>query len=224
MRIHALRLQAPDPDTLGEFYRDSFGLDTSPASDGVVVSVGTTDLTFERAPREMSPFYHFAITIPKNRFDDAYEWLDDRVGVLADVETGRTRFEFGDYLDATACYFRDPAGNLGELIARHRLDNADSEGGSFGPQQLLAVSEIGLVVDDVPLVAAELAELAGVADLGGGRAFRMLGDQRGTFILVDEGRPWFVGGDDPGVFPTVVVADVDADYDVPGHPYRIRRA
>lgn len=224
MRIHTLRLQAADPVGLGEFYEESMGLDVLPAKEGVVVSFGRTDVTFERSRGREEPFYHFAVTVPGNRFEDAYAWLDDRVGLLPDVETGKTRFEFGAYLDATACYFRDPAGNIGELIARHRLENEAPADERFGPRHLLGMSEIGLVVDDVPTVSAALVSVTGESELGGDETFRMIGDQRGAFIVVDEDRPWFVGGDDPGVFPTEVVADVDGDYDVPDYPYQVRRA
>lgn len=223
MRIHALRLAAADPEGLGEFYEE-LGLAVVPRTEGVVVSFGRTDVAFERAAGGEDPFYHFAVTIPENRFEDAYEWLDDRVGLLPDVETGKTRFEFGAYLNATACYFRDPAGNIGELIARHSLDNGAPTSERFGPQHLLAVSEIGLVVDDVPAVARILVDPVGETDLGGGGEFRMVGDEHGTFIVVDEDRPWFVGGDDPGVYPTTVVADVDAGYEFESYPYEIRVA
>ena len=223
MRIHALRLAAANPEEVGEFY-EGLGLPVVPRTEGVVVSFGRTDVTFERASGGEDPFYHFAVTIPENRFEDAYAWLDEHVGLLPDVKTGKTRFEFGGYLDATSCYFRDPAGNIGELIARHALDNGVSESERFGPKHWLAVSEIGLVVDDVPSVARILVDPVGERDLGGGDTFRMVGDQRGTFIVVDEERPWFVGGDDPGVFPTTVVADVDAGHDFEDYPYEIRVA
>lgn len=223
MRIHALRLEAADPDALGRFY-EGLGLPVVPSKSGVMVSIGRTDVTFTRTSGDRNPFYHFAVTIPENRFEDAYSWLDDRVGLLADVDTGKTRFEFGAYLDATACYFRDPAGNIGELIARHSLDNGVPEDEPFGPQHLLAVSEIGFVVSDVPTVAADIVETSGEPELGGGADFRMIGDQHGAFILVDEARPWFVGGDDPGVFSTEVVADVDAGHAFENYPYEIRVA
>lgn len=223
MRIHALRLEAAAPDDLGAFYED-LGLPVVPATSGVAVSFGRTDVTFTQASGDDRPFYHYAVTVPANRFDDAYAWLDERVGVLADVETEKTRFEFGALLDATACYFRDPAGNIGELIARHSLDNEVPEDEVFGPQHLLAVSEIGIVVDDVPATADALVEHTGEPDLGGGDDFRMVGDQQGTFIVVGKSRPWFAAGDDPGVFPTRVTATVDAGYDAPGYPYEIRVA
>lgn len=223
MRIHAFRLETANPGELERFYED-LGLAVVPSKSGVVVSFGRTDVTFTGVSGNGEPFYHFAVTVPENRFEDAYEWLDDRVGVLEDIESGATRVEFGDYLDATACYFRDPAGNVGELIARHSLDNGVPADEAFGPQHLLSVSEIGLVVGDVPQAAAALVERTGVADLGGGADFRMLGDQHGALIVVNEDRPWFVSGDDPGVYPTTVLADVDAGYDFPDYPYAIRVA
>lgn len=223
MRIHALRLQARNPDAVGAFYESAMGLDVERTATGVAVTVGRSELVFEACTGDDDPFYHFAITVPRNRFDDAYDWLDDRVGLLPDVETGQTRFEFGALLDATACYFRDPAGNIGELIARHRLDT-DADDDSFGSRHLLELSEIGLVVDDVPSTTANLVESTGVTDLGGGPAFRMVGDRRAAFIVVDEDRPWFVGGDDPGVFPTAVDATIAADYTFEDRPYRLRRA
>jgi len=223
MRIHALQLAVADPRALGAFY-EGLGLPVVPSKSGVVVSFGRTDVAFTEAEPGVEPFYHFAVTIPENRFEAAYEWLDDRVGVLADVESGATRFEFEALLDATACYFRDPAGNIGELIARHSLDNGLPDGEQFCPQHLLGVSEIGLVVDDVPSVAETLTAVTGEPDLGGGDDFRMLGDDHGAFIVVDRDRPWFVSGDDPGVFPTTVTADVDAGHECQAYPYEIRVA
>ncbi|WP_458206658.1 VOC family protein [Haladaptatus sp. NG-SE-30] len=230
MHIRRLYLEAANPHELADFYSDRFGLHISRDEEEITISVGATDLVFSESNAD--PFYHFAINVPENRFEAARDWLADQVGLLTDETTGDTEFFF-EFMNAHATYFEDPAGNVGELIARHDLDNATDE--AFGPAHLLAVSEIGLPVPDVPSVVEALETDAGVAAWeGDSETFRVLGDDHGLFIVVRAGRDWFVADRPAEIHPTeVVVADTEtmsteADitetetvYDVPNLPYRV---
>jgi catechol 2,3-dioxygenase-like lactoylglutathione lyase family enzyme len=110
--------------------------------DGRVVAfgVGTSRLVFVRAESGGEPLYHFAFDVPRNKFVEAKAWLAGRVDLLD--RDGRDEFEFSSW-NATAVYFRDPAGNVVELIARRNLPN--DSGRPFGSDGLLRVSEVGVV-------------------------------------------------------------------------------
>ena len=83
-------------------------------------------------------------------------------------------------------YFKDPSGNIGELIARHTLDN-DREG-EFGLSDLLYVSEIGTPVQDPDNLAVELKSNYGLGTLG---ESMFIGDEYGVFVAVPIERNWF---------------------------------
>lgn len=142
--------------------------------------VGTTTWTLTQAPTPPA-VAHFAFNIPENRFDEAVAWLRARAPLLTEPD-GSERFAFSDW-DAHAVYFADPDGNIAELIARHTLPGSRRESLEF-----LSLSEIGLVVDDVPATAATL----GLPSYRPGHAsFRPMGDEEGLVIVVQRDRPWY---------------------------------
>jgi catechol-2,3-dioxygenase len=76
------------------------------------------------------------------------------------------------------------------LIARHDLEN-DTQG-DFGSADFLCMSEIGLVVSDVPTQVAMFQTLFGLGVYKNSVAenFAAVGDGHGLFILSQRGRPW----------------------------------
>lgn len=221
MYIRCLTLETTVPDELADFYGGRLGLSLSREEFGLSVSVGSTELEF-RTVDAGSPFYHFAINVPENRFQEARDWLADRVGLIPDADSGETEFHF-EFMNANATYFEDPAGNIGELIARHDLGNATAEGEKFGPNCLLEVSEIGLPVPDVP-TAVETIETHTEATgwESDSETFRVVGDDHGMFILVREGRDWYPTGRPAEVFPTeIVIEGSEPGYEWSNLPYRI---
>jgi hypothetical protein len=87
--------------------------------------------------------------------------------------------DFSDWDGARAAYFRDPAGNVGELIARPE------------PRTELALAEIGLPVEDVAAAVSVLGELGIEAYREWGGEFAPLGTVDGLLIVVQCGRGWF---------------------------------
>jgi len=192
MRIMEVRVRARDIAAQRAFYATTLGLPVSgDPADALTVHAGASRLVFEAAARGDcgdgdDPLYHIAFTIPRNKLATAKEWLATRTPLLA--RGGQD--EFGsEAWDARQVYFRDPAGNIMELIARQTIPN--DAPGAFGPDDLLCVSEIGLPVDDVPTRATALMATLGIAPYKEhSDAFAPLGDDQGLFIVVAVGRPW----------------------------------
>ena len=173
MEISSARLGAPSKllAALDEFY----------------APFGPTGLEFVAAAGE--PFYHFAFLVPGDRFDAAFDWAHARYGLFP-RQDGELVFDFS-FWDALACYFEDPAGSIVELIAHRGLEE-NGGSGPFSGDELLGLSEVGLV-GDVPAMARALEELdlrvwSGSADDPGGLAF--VGEKARTLILCPVGRGW----------------------------------
>lgn len=187
MFLDWLELPTSHLPELNSFYGGLLGLPVERAGGTVSVTVGASTLRFVEAAAPAFPF-HFAFNVPPSQFADAVAWLETRTPPIR-YETGETSGH-SDNWNADMVYFRDPAGHIGELIARHDSPVATST--PCGPASLLNVSEIGLAVADV-LAAARLLEGAGVplyrCDLNS--SFLSMGDEQGLFIVVAAGRLWF---------------------------------
>jgi len=144
------------------------------------LKIGASILRFKEVNNGFNPTYHFAFNIPSNKFKKAKKWLSTKTPLL-----GNGLYYF-DFWDAHAMYFRDPAGNIGELIARHTLDN-DREG-EFGITDLLCVSEIGTPVRNPSDFASELKK---AYNLDAYAESMFIGDENGIFVVVPKGRLWY---------------------------------
>ncbi|MBN2469095.1 MAG: hypothetical protein JXN59_00115 [Anaerolineae bacterium] len=221
MEIRELVLEAPDPAALESFYSTTLGLPTRREDEALIIQAGATRLSFTPAAPGSQPLYHFAFNIPENLFEAGRAWLAERAPLLR--RNGEQEvFDFQEW-DAHACYFADPAGNILELIARHNRPNAAP--GPFGPAHLLRISEIGLPGPTVAHVADALAEGPGLAIYSGDREhFAAVGDERGLFIVVPEGRLWLPDDRVPAAACPVRATISGArpgTYRVPARPYTI---
>lgn len=195
-----LVLATADPVALRPFYAETLALPVADTDDGFVVSVGRSALEFRSVPTG-TPSYHVAFTIPGGSIEAAATWLGDRTPLLGGGD-GRFRF---DFLDADAVYAADPAGNVLELIAR---DARDGPVDPVGPDSLLDVGEIGLVVDDVSETAAALAAAFGLsATPESDESFTYLGGDEGAFVLVPPGRAWYPTERPAASAPVTVVVE-----------------
>jgi hypothetical protein len=184
--------------------------------------VGSTVLEFEPVP-EGRPFYHFALRVPRNRFEAAREWLGARSPLLPG-RGGETTFEF-DFWNAQACYAHDPGDNIVELIAHRELPGESPVEGPFGEDELLGMCELGVVVPDLPEAAASLEELgiglwSGTLDDPDGLAF--MGGRDGVLILSRPGRGWMPTSRpaEPWPVDVTVAGGLDARVEVFGHVAR----
>lgn len=195
-RIVQLRLDASAPllPELASFYEGSLGLPSARFdASSLTIEVGESVLEFRAGSG--SPYYHLALLVPGDRFDAALDWVEGRVELLPDAETGDPVFDFTSW-HAKAVYFHDPAGSIVELIAHHGI-GASGALGAFSPDELLGVSEIGLVCDPPSLAASleralELEVWDGTVEGEGRLAF--VGEKARTLILCRPGRPWLPTG------------------------------
>lgn len=173
---------------------------------GIAITAGETKLIFEKATTDQNPYYHFAFNIPSNKFEEAMEavkqkikllWLADYNGYIADFVNWH----------AKSFYFKDPAGNILEMISRFDLnDNADEP---FSSAQVRNVSEIGLVFpvktfdQDVKAMMNEYS-LKYFDKQPPLEHFRAIGNDEGLFIAVPENRVWFATEDQAGRYKTEV--------------------
>jgi len=197
MEIAELRLKTHDLNALRGFYVDLLDIALLDEMYGeyFTVDAGETRLRFDQGDEDEIYQYHFAFNIPHNQLADAKAWLAQRTRLIEHDD--EDEFEYTSW-QATAIYFRDPVGNVGEFIARHAVDNDSSI--PFSGQSIRRVSEIGLVVDSVSAARDLLrARLQPALDLPiwkeGDAQFSALGDNLGLFILVAEGRTWFPTAD-----------------------------
>jgi catechol 2,3-dioxygenase-like lactoylglutathione lyase family enzyme len=190
------------PPELPAFYGEVLGLPLA----GAAIRLGETLLRFE--PEDDGAFYHFALLVPGDRFDEALEWTHGRVELLGDV------FDF-DFWDARAVYFHDPAGNIVELIAHHELDQ-NGRSGAFAAAELVGISELG-IVGDPPQLLREL-ETIGLelwdGSVEGKNQLAFVGEQGRTLILSPPGRGWLPTSRPAEPHPVELVLDL-ADRRVP---------
>jgi catechol-2,3-dioxygenase len=187
MHIQELTLQTDDLDAQATFYREVLRLPVELAAERLQVTIGRSRLIFKHQPGWRGA-YHFAFDVPENQFEAAGDWLTERTKLIE--LNGQSRFH-SDGWNADMIYFRDAAGNILELIARHQQANATTH--PFSEFDLLAITEIGLGTRDVRSTVGQLMTELGVRtyDGGGSSSFSAVGDEQGLFIVVHHEREWY---------------------------------
>jgi hypothetical protein len=178
MEFLRVGLQVPSSNrrAVTHFYATTLGLGSA-TDEGH--GIGATTLVFE--PHAGTPFYHFAILLPGDRFTAAQTWARQRVELLG----GAVHFAAWR---ADSVYFHDPVGNIVELIAHHgQAENGRH--GEFSPAEFVGLSEIGLV-GDVGSITADLARLELDVCAGAGTDLVFVGEPTGTVIVAATGRGW----------------------------------
>lgn len=220
MRVDEVELSVPDLEASRAFYAGVLQLAELPADSGLALAAGRTRLTFRAAPAGVRPRYHIAFSVPLARFDAARRLVAARTPLIT---AGGDEVIIHVSWDAVAFYFRDPAGSILECIAR-RAEPADDPSAPEAPG-IGCVCEVGVVVDDVPAVAATLRGTLGVAPFRGseGDTFTALGDEEGLLIVVQRGREWYPStglAADPAPLQLTLTLNDGARYGISGPPYR----
>lgn len=124
--------------------------------------------------------------------------------------------------NAQSFYFYDPAGNVVEFIARYNLPNHTS--GVFDSHDLLNVSEIGLVVDDVFLtIDAIKYSLGEKIWKEKSDTFAAMEDDNGLLIIAKLGRIWLLTDKPAEAHPIAVTIEgpTPLHYKIADFPYYI---
>lgn len=163
--------------------------------------VGTSELEFTSKEAEGDPYYHFALNIPANNFNEAKSWISKRVSL--NMEDGEDEVDFA-HLPAHALYFDDPAGNVVEFISRHSVTENSTQ--PFTITSILNISEISLTVDDA-LSASKKLNGIGVKERDNGaissKTLHFMGErENGVFLLlIEPGRKWLFSNKISAIYP-----------------------
>jgi catechol-2,3-dioxygenase len=220
MRIDDVQLSVPDPTAALAFYTSVLQLPADTEGDRAAVRAGRTRLSFSAAPPGEHPRYHIAFSVPLARFDAARRLIAAHTPLIsADGDEVIVHASW----DAVAFYFRDPAGSILECIAR-RGEPLDDDSAPVAPA-IRSVCEVGLVVDEVPAMAAALRGALGVAPFrdSEGETFTALGDEEGLLILVQREREWYPStglAAAPAPLQLALTLDDGTRHRIAGPPYR----
>ena len=206
MLIKELRLQSGNILSLFSFYKEVLEMSVSRSGSEITITAGETKLIFEKAAENENPFYHFAFNIPSNKFEEAYEWTKEKVKLLWLKDYDGFIADFVNW-HAKSFYFKDPAGNILEMISRFDLNNPVEK--TFSTAQIKNISEIGIVFpydtfdEDVKKMIKEYS-LDYFDKQPPLEHFRAIGNDEGLFIAVPENRVWFATEDNAKICRTEV--------------------
>lgn len=206
MHLQEIKLQTNNLPSLFDFYKSLIGLPVIKLDNSISVVAGDSTLIFEESNAEEHAFYHFAFNIPSNKLDEAFDWAKKRVEIIWLEEYKSYIADFKSW-NAKSFYFLDPAGNIGELIARYDQDDNAKE--NFNAHLFRNVSEIGLVFPSATF-AADVSGLVNKFQLNYFpkqpplEYFKAIGDDDGLFVSVPESRNWFSTKLPAGIFPLSV--------------------
>lgn len=211
IEIERVEIMAPrgSLEALAAFYGQTLGVPFTVQPDWQLeLHMGHSSMQFSQTSGYEHPFYHFAFLVPGNRFGPAYTWLAARAELLAPLDSMNTIVKF-ESINAHACYFHDPANNIVELIAHRGLAGAATSSDSFSADELVGISEIGLVTPDKPQAAKALADALGATvwqgELHNPDKLAFLGRQAHTLILAAPDRGWLPTGRPAEIHPVRVV-------------------
>lgn len=229
MQFVDVRFQTPrgSAEALKAFYADRLAFESPEdvGGDVLALTVGSATARFSEAAPSEAPFYHFALLVPGNRFEDAYAWLAARTRLLPDPETGDTIFDFDNWA-ALACYCLDPAGNIVELIAHRGVSHSPTEG-AFSARELVDFSEVGMVVPDKERSVALLEQMGLCAwdgEITDPHRLVFVGERARTLILSHPGRGWLPTGRPAELHPVEVTLKGAGrgEAGIPGTRHRVR--
>jgi hypothetical protein len=205
MQILQVKLQTKRLKQLYTFYKEVLELPVSaPDKSSISIRIHDSELIFTKA-KAMDPFYHFAITIPPNKIEEARDWMATRSKLIWIEDYQSDIADFKNW-NAKSIYFFDPGGNIVELIARSGFDNETNE--AFSSKDLLSISEIGMVSPEEYMDEKETSFLNLGLDYYSRqkplRHFRVMGDDNGLLIIVPEGRNWYPTAVPAKCFPLAV--------------------
>jgi hypothetical protein len=194
MQIKTLRLQTSHLLPLYYFYKDLLELPVDKTSKhSITIIAGQSQLIFNEVNKTKNPFHHFAFNIPNNKFKEALQWMQSKVELLWLDDYKSYVADFVNW-HAKSFYFKDPAGNILEMIARFDLnDEADI---SFSSRHIRNISEIGIVLpintfDENINALMKRFPISYFNKQPPLPHFRAIGNDDGLFVIVPENRVWF---------------------------------
>lgn len=190
MNILEVQLLTADIPQTKKFYHEILGMKILHANDSSIkFSAGLSTLIFKKTTTQ-KPFYHFAFTIPSNKFEEAHAWVSQRTQLLP-IAADSSIADFVNW-NAKAFYFYDNNQNVVEFIARFDLGNDLQK--PFDGLSIFSISEIGIVVDNAKPYGEKISgeyDLNFFSKQAPQDDFAAIGDDHGLFIVVNDKRNWY---------------------------------
>jgi catechol-2,3-dioxygenase len=206
MHIRELILETHSLQRTRVFYHKTLELDIIEENEEQIsFMAGRTKLTF-KATTAGKPYYHFAFNITNNKFSDSFEWMNSKLDILPVNE--EMLIAGYDNWNAQSFYFYDNNGSILEFIARFDLPYESKE--PFSSDCIEEVSEIGLVVGDVPEKSQELNSGFQIPYFKKGPRlpdFVAMGDDYGLLLVCQNKKPWVPTNKPAQQFPVKVIGD-----------------
>lgn len=213
MLFKEIRLKTKHLSALHNFYKEILELNTSYSDEkSIKVIAGESHLIFQETIDSENPFYHFAFNIPGNKFDEAFDWIHNKLDLLWLDDYKGYIANFVNW-KAKSFYFKDPAGNILEMITRLELEDDVDE--PFSCRHIRNISEIGLVyeTDDFDNSVQQLLKKFPIHYFKTQTPlphFRAIGDEKGLFVIVPKDRVWFATKTTKSkIFPIQIVFEVE---------------
>ncbi|BDZ50067.1 hypothetical protein GCM10025867_23080 [Frondihabitans sucicola] len=189
MRITRVVLDTSSLEEAAAYYSGVLELPVDRTDRIVSIRLGDGLLEFVEGEKGAAGAHHLAFLVAADAFDDATRWLRQRVPLLS--LDGTDEFEGSAAWNSQSVYFDGPDGSILELIARRELASQPRAARAFSAADILGVSEVGVAVAGLPVVAGRLAD-AGVPPFRDtSETFAPTGGADGMLILVAPGRAWF---------------------------------
>ena len=208
MDIIKVVLRTNQLEKMKNFYSTIFELPIiSTSNDSFEIKLGITTLVFTNKNVKGNPYYHFALDIPYEQFNEAKEWIKKKIPLL--TEEGEDEVYFS-HLNAKSFYFEDPSGNIIEFIARSFHSQPNNH--FFSQKNILKISEISLVVDNKLQVAKQLENHSIINRekdemTENNLSFMTKGNLPVYLLLVQPNRRWFFSSKKSAIFPLDIFID-----------------
>lgn len=207
MHIKELILKTNSLHRTHVFYHKTMELEVVNETEASVsFRAGKSILTFEETENG-KPFYHFAFNIVNNKFSDSFEWMNNKLDILPVNDMLIAGY---DDWNAQSFYFLDNNGNIVEFITRFDLPYHSNE--EFSSKCITEISEIGLVVEDVPEMVLRIKDGYHIPHFRKGPVlhdFVAMGDDYGLLLVCANKRGWVPTHKPAKMFPVTVVLEDD---------------
>jgi catechol 2,3-dioxygenase-like lactoylglutathione lyase family enzyme len=221
MIIQSLTLFTNKLDAQLNFYTRRLGMKCiEKNNDFFTLDAGNTVLKFEVSNTPLISPYHFAFNIEPATINFVLHTLN-MAGIIPIVTDNIVLHDFTNW-NAKAIYFYDSDENIVEFIARFNIREPEEER-SFTINDIINVSEMGIVVIDIPDFTTTVKKKLGQTIWKEyGPDFKAIGDEEGLLITVPVNRPWFPTQIKAFTLPAIIELTQEGEsFDYLGYHFRV---
>jgi len=216
MKIEKVTIFSSHIEKQYQFYCDQLKFSCIEKNENFLsIKTGNSILQIQKTLEDVKSGYHLAFNIEPSLFLEAAAYLQLQHIQLLENEN-KILIDFPHW-NARSIYFRDAEQNILEYIARYNLPHHQYDR-LFNPKDVLAISEIGVPVNDPKeFISAIKSNTAVEIWKSYGQSFNAVGDEEGLLIVVPEKHKWFPTDTAAERLPTVISINQDGNNFVYGN-------